>query len=236
MTRQKSTKPDGILYFIGGQLLFEHHTDQGAVIRKCLSPEAARQAFTQQQTDSGWLSPHTIRYGINDRGPWFLQRYDPTRYRITFEDTIAVLGQSNPVPTLNVWLPGMLFLGSHKDYYLWSYRIWKGNDTTLYQTPIPNVHPNGHICFGQNRPPVADANTIDRAWNLFWQSPFNLDLASNKSRQQPNSVLTLLATLHQEKDGSRDTYPDEDLTRSPMTMSQILTQLNPQQAEERLSA
>lgn len=228
--------PDGILYFIGGQLLYEHHNKHGAVVRKCLSLEAARHAFTQQQTDSGWLSPRTIRFGENERGPWLLQRYEPTRYRITLDEAILVHGQTNPLQTLTVWFPGMLFLGSHKDYYLWSYRTWKGDATTLYQTPIPNVHPNGHICFGQNRPPLAQTHTIDQAWNLFWQSPFNHDLASDKSRQHPDSVLKLLTTLHQPDNHVHTTYPEKDLKRSRMTIAQILTDLNPQKADERRSA
>jgi hypothetical protein len=235
MTTQ-NTPPDGILYFIGGQLLFEHHNANGAIVRKCLSPEAARHAFTQQQTDSGWLSPHTIRYGESARGPWLLQRYDPARYQITLDEAVPVRGQSNPIQTITVSLPGMLFLGSNTDYYLWSYRAWKGDHSTLYHAPIPNVHPNGHICFGQNRPPVAETDTIDQAWNLFWQSPFNHDLASEKSQQYPDSILKLLVTLHQPEDHGHATYPDKDLKRSRMTIAQILTQLNPQHADERRSA
>ena len=232
MTTQKSTKPDAVLYFIGGQLLFEHHNAQGAVVRKCLSPQAARHAFTRQHTDSGWLSPHTIRYGESERGPWLLQRFEPARYRITLEDAIPVHGQETPLRSLQVWLPGMVFLGSHKDYYLWTYRTWKGVETTLYHAPIPNVHPNGHICFGQNRPPIAAAVTIDKAWNLFWQSPFNHDLASDKSRQCPASILTLLATLHRIEADPLDTYPDDDLKRSPLTMPQIIRQLTPRTTTE----
>ena len=227
MTTQQASRPDGILYFIGGQLLFEHHNAHGAVVRKCLSPEAARQAFTDQQTDSGWLSPHTIRCGESERGPWVIQRYEPAQYRITLEEAIPVDGQDTPLRTLQVWLPGMVFLGSHKDYYLWTYRTWKRNETTLYHAPVPNVRANGHICFGHNRPPVAAADTIDKTWNLFWQSPFNHDLASNKSRQYPNSILTLLATLHRTENDPLTAYPHDDLKRSSMTIPEIIRQLTP---------
>ena len=232
MTKHKSSTPDGVLYFIGGQLLFEHHNTNGAVVRKCLSPEAARHAFTHQHTDSGWLSPHTIRYGESERGPWLLQRYAPARYRITLEQGMPLQGHEKPLRTLQVWLPGMVFLGSHKDYYLWTYRSWKGNDTVLYHPPVPNVHANGRICFGNTRPPVAAADTIDTAWTLFWESSFNDDLASEKSRQHPNTILTLLATLHRPDDDPLDSYPDDDLKRSSMTIPEIIRQLTPRTTTE----
>ena len=233
MTREHATKPDGILYFIGGQLLFEHHNGQGGVVRKCLSPDAARQAFTRQRTDSGWLSPHTIRHGENERGPWVLQRYEPAAYRLILEDPLPVQGQSMPLHTLQVWLPGMVFLGIQKRYFLWTYRTWKQQATTLYHAPVPNVDTKGQICYGQLRPPIAAVETIDQAWTLFWNSPFNRDLASDKSRQYPDCILTLLATLHQHELAQLAPYPESDLKRSPITMEAILKELTTTHEEER---
>jgi PRTRC genetic system protein B len=232
MTTQQSSRPDGVLYFIGGQLLFEHHNAQGAVVRKCLAPKAARQAFTLEQTDSGWLSPRTIRIGENERGSWVIQRYDPARYRITLEEALPIPGQTFPRRTLHVWLPGMIFLGSHKDYYIWAYKAWKESATTLYRTPVPNIQTNGKICFGDNHPSRAATDTIDTTWSLFWRSPFNHDLVAGKSQRYPDSILTLLARLHRNKHNSLNTFPQDDLTRSEMTMSKILTQLNPQHRED----
>lgn len=229
------TTPDGILYFIGGQLLFEHRNPQGAVVRKCLSTHAARQAFTQQQTDSGWLAPHTIRYGENSRGVWLMQRYDPAVYRLTFEDRIINPQDNQLLQTLQLALPGMLFLGTRKDYFLWAYRTWKDDETVLYHAPVPNIDPNGKICFGTNRLPMAGVDTIGKVWTLFWTSPFNEDLASQKSRQYPDTILKLLPTLHRPNDSDPNSYPTVDLKRARWTIPDILTQLNPKPSDERPS-
>ena len=78
----RTTQPEAVLYFIGDQLLFEHRTTDGAIVRKCISPHTARQAFTHEPLDSGWLSPRVVRWGHNHVGPWCLQRYDPDAYTI----------------------------------------------------------------------------------------------------------------------------------------------------------
>jgi hypothetical protein len=54
---------EATLYFFGGQLLFEYKDPRGAVIKKCISPRAARAAFASESIDSDWLPPHTCRYG-----------------------------------------------------------------------------------------------------------------------------------------------------------------------------
>lgn len=219
---------DGILYFVGGQLLFEHKDAKGAVIRKCISPLSARQAFTLERIDSGWMAPNIIRYGDNHNGPWFLQRHAPTPYSLTLDSPLKLANEADGLKQLCVPLPGFMFLGIKRTYYIWAYGEWQAEQTPLYQAPLPNVHPDGHICFGKSRPPMVNGQTIERAWDLFWNSPFNHDLTRGKSKRFPKNILALLATLHQPSLNTTARFPIDELREARITVGDLLRQLNDQ--------
>ncbi len=220
----QKTQPEAALYFVGDQLLFEHRNHQGAIIRKCLSPDAARQAFTDEPVDSGWLSPQVIRWGQSHMGPWCLQRHDPQRYTLRLNPPILHPTTRTPLHMLCVTLPGLLFLGLKRTYYLWAYRQWKDDLTTLYHAPLPNIHEDGRICFGSARPPIVTGTTIADAWRLFWDSHFNQDLSRHRTRRETGNVLEFLTELHSETEPSRP-FPQHELRPTNSTVGDLIRQL-----------
>lgn len=219
------THPDGILYFFQGQLLYERRSPQGAVIRKCISAQDARLAFTNQPIDSGWLSPQTIRCGVNAHGNWLLQRYAPTSYTLLLNQPLTLPDNPTPCHQLKVPLPGLLFLGWGKHYFLWAYRTWNGPRTKLYQAPLPNIYAHGRICFGNTKVPAAHADTIEKAWNLVWLTDFNQDLRTDKSKEYPDNIYERLIALHQAQTNQPVQFPGTDLVPSQVTLDAIITTL-----------
>ena len=213
---------DATLHFFGGQLLFEYKESNGAVIKKCISPQAARAAFATDATDSDWLPPHTCRYGEGPKGTWIMLKYEPARHVLHLADPLNVPGQTNPLDTLSVPMPGFLALGIARNYFLWAFKIWKDTNTALYEMPLPNVHPTGAICFGNTMPPIASGKTISKAWILFWESQFSNELTNGKSRTYKDDILAQLAELHTQQ---AEEYPLDDLVRARITIPQIIQQL-----------
>lgn len=222
MNHESTPTQDAALYFFGGQLLFEYQDSNGAIIKKCISPRAARAAFANEATDSDWLPRQTCRYGEGPNGTWIMLKHEPAQYQLTLADPLTVPGHPDPLTVLSVPLPGLLFLGVDRHYFLWAFKTWKDSATALYDVPLPNVHPNGAICFGNATPPLASGKTILKAWTLFWESQFSNELTSDKSRRHNDNVLLHLADLH---DQQARTYPVEDLVRADITLSTIIQQL-----------
>jgi len=220
MRAQPNHRPDLILYLFKGQFLVESTDGTGAITRKCISEASARQAFTARDVDSGWIDPHTIRQGHNHRGPWVLQRYEPAQYTLHLDSPLLLPHEDTPVSTLRIPLPGFLFLGIKKTYYLWAYRAWKGEETVFYRAPLPNIYQDGSICFGQNHPRTVSGDTISDTWTLFWDSPFNEHLASEKSKQAPENVLPFLGSLHKS-----DSYPVDDLEHQGHRLKDLIKTL-----------
>ncbi|MBK8379975.1 MAG: hypothetical protein IPL14_19290 [Nitrospira sp.] len=160
--RDASSGHDASLHFIGGQLLLEYK-DGEAVVRKCISPEAARNAFSSAGIDSDWLPEHVCRYGIGPGGPWLLLRFPPGRYLVPLADPIRLSGGGAPHTMLAVPMPGLLFLGYGTRYYVWAYKLWKYAATKLFKAPLANVYPDGAICFGNVHPRVATATRLQTA-------------------------------------------------------------------------
>ena len=130
--RDASSGHDASLHFIGGQLLLEYK-DGEAVVRKCISPKAARNAFSSAGIDSDWLPEHVCRYGIGPGGPWLLLRFPPGRYLVPLADPIRLSGGGAPHTMLAVPMPGLLFLGYGTRYYVWAYKLWKYAATKTLQ-------------------------------------------------------------------------------------------------------
>ena len=116
-----------------------------------------------------------------------------------------------PVP-----LPGLVFAGvntslggTQATYYVWAIQEAEFDPAaTLYHAPLTNVYEEGRICFGENHPPAAARETIDRAWHLFIDSLFTGEMAGGRSRQYAQDVRRQLLALEQ-----ADRYPVEDLER-----------------------
>ncbi len=221
MRDASSDQHDASLHFIGGQLLLEYK-DGEAIIRKCISPEAARNAFSSAWIDSDWLPEHVCRYGVGPRGPWLLLRFSPGRYELPLADPISTPGGAEPHSVLSVPMPGLLFLGYGTHYHIWAYKLWKHAATKLFKAPLPNVYYDGAICFGNVHSRVANGTTISTTWRLFWQSDFSDHLANGKSDAHPDNILPFLAKLHSTE--AQD-YPLDDLEPAHLSIATIIRQL-----------
>lgn len=186
------------LIFLDGQYLF-HYREGKQEHYKLLSPASVRQAFSNEPIDSGWIQSGVVRWGVAARGEWVIMFVPPKAYKLDFGSN----------ETLTVALPGFVFLGVGKYYYIWAISGEAFEPKfTAFHAPLPNVRPGGDICFGNNIPPSASCQTIAQAWDLFMQSEFNGDLANGKSRSQPNDVREKLRSVA--KRHSR-AYPVKDL-------------------------
>jgi hypothetical protein len=179
----------GHLIILKGQFVLVEK-EENKTSHKFISPEAVEKAFTAKTVSSGWLSPNTLWWGKTPNGEGIIQFYPPQKYSITIQ-----LLEGNK--TITVPMPGFIFAGNYSSYYLWVIKgkIFK-QYCQLYKAPLPNIwHDSNRICFGKNIPPTCNPDSINKAWQLFWNSPFNQDLSQNKCRSHPHNVCNLLISL-----------------------------------------
>ena len=181
------------------------------LIPKGLSPATLRAAFVGEPVDSGWLSPDVKRCGSGPTGPFAVKFIPPGKHTLR----LSAGDPSQPL-VVSVPLPGLVFAGvnavtggTQATYYAWAIREEEFDPTaTLFHAPLTNVYDDGRICFGENHPPEAAMDTIDRAWRLLIDSLFTGELAGGKSRKSSQDVRRQLLALEQ-----ADCYPVEDLER-----------------------
>lgn len=199
----------GELIFLDGQYLF-HYRDGQQDHYKLVSAAAVRQAFNYEPIESGWIPPGVVRWGIAAAGTWVVKFVPPGKHELCFD----------PDHLMKVALPGLFFLGVERTYYLWAQpETAFSPSAAACRAPLPNVHPDGTICFGNNTPPAASCQTIDQAWKLFIQSPFNRDLASGKSKRHPNDVCKQLQSLAKR---CLKEYPMKDLNHCGMSVAKTI--------------
>jgi hypothetical protein len=172
-------KADAALFFVGSQYMFQWEED-GAIHSKLLSPETVRSAFNTQLTDSGWLHRDVRRWGIGPRGDWAVMFVENKNHMLTIHSK-----------TVQVPLPPLVFLKVDIACYVWAVKKFAPT-AELYHALLSNVHPDGKVCFGNNKVGGLD---IGQAWQLFIESPFNSDLKQNKSRTNPDDVNAFLKSL-----------------------------------------
>lgn len=185
----------GHLLFLPGQYLLVYKEGE-ATTYKFISPAALREAFVAEPIDSGYLPPNTVRWGKCHKGEWLVQFYPPQRCCISLENT-----------TLTVPMPGLVFAGCDRKYWIWAVKKFDPN-SPIFHAPLPNVMENGSICFGGNSVPNCSAAHIMQVWQLFWHSPFNQDLVQGKSKSYPENVRSHLQQLH---NSNSKKYPTRDL-------------------------
>ena len=194
---------DAALLFTQGQYLL-YARRGGQVVRKGVSAESVRAAFVEEAVDSGWLPEGVMRWGSGPEGIFLVKFIPPSKHEIR----LAMQDGAEPLIIRPV-LPALVFAGVNQTYYVWA---MQGNtcDPTaqLFRAPFPNIYPDGHICFGNNRPPVAGWKTLDEAWRLFLTSPFNADMASGSSQASPHDVRRQLMAMAKAK---ARRYPERDL-------------------------
>ena len=190
----------GHLIILRGQFVLVEK-DGNKTQHKFLSPEAVEKAFTTKTVGSGWLSPNTLWWEKTPNGEGIIQFYPPRKYSI-------ILHTQDDSKTITVPMPAFIFAGCNSSYYLWAIKRKTFKlDCQLYKAPLPNIWDDPYkICFGRNIPPTCNSNSINKVWELFWNSPFNLDFSQNKSKSHPHNVCNLLTDLQ-----GRKSFPVKEL-------------------------
>jgi PRTRC genetic system protein B len=187
------------LLFYDGQYEFHIHSQEKSTV-KFLSPTDIAAAFRETPIDSGWIPPEIVRTGQTTATNFTIGWFPPKKYTCPF------LAKDNSIIQKTVPLPGLLFAGKGKDYAVWATSCRFFPDKPLYHAPLPNVHSNGAICWGTNRPPECTAQALRQAFLLFIHSPFNRDLITGKSVKHPHDIRKHLTELQNKK-----SYPTKDL-------------------------
>ena len=210
-TLRLDQKPDGkhILFKViatPGQYILHTYRDHEEIFRGTSTAQLA-EAFGSLTIDSGWLPSGICRWGRQAAGDWMARWYPPGHYSLQFGNP-----EHADTFTLVVPLPGIIFAGIGKTYYVWATREQTFSaQAVLYAVPLPNVYGDGQICYGRNTPPAVSAEnwqTIETAWNLFITTPFIADLARQKSQSSPEDVRDMLVHIARE---GYSAYPLEDL-------------------------
>ena len=204
---------DLALLFTGGQYIL--YSREGRELRpKGITAQTLRLAFVEEPVDSGWLPEGVVRSGTGPAGPFVVKYVSPRCHTLSLVTPRGDAPQAVRVP-----LPALVFVGLQATYSVWALREEAFSPTAeLYRAPLSNVYEDGRICFGSNRPPDVSSQTIGEAWRLFIESPFNADLAGNKSAQHPGDVRAQLQAL---VDAER--YPVDDLVSAAVRRSYFST-------------
>ncbi len=194
---------EAALLFTRGQYVLYYHSGE-ELICKGLSAQTLRAAFVEEPVDSGWLPQGVVRWGSGPAGTFIVKYIPPGKQQLHFST-------QNPAEPLIIApvLPALVFAGVQSTYYVWALPTASySGQAPLCHAPFPNVYPDGHICFGSNRPPGISWQTVDEAWQLFVASSYNADMVQGKSQTFPDDVrrqLVAVASLEASH------YPQDDL-------------------------
>jgi PRTRC genetic system protein B len=197
------------LFFYDGQYEFHQNCGEKNTV-KFLSPTDIAAAFRKSTLDSGWIPPEIVRIGQIAATSFAMAWFPPKQHTCPF------IGKDNSIVQKTIPLPGLLFAGKGKEYAVWATPPTFSPHKNLYHAPLPNVHPNGSICWGSNRPPECTAQQLNDAFLMFLHTPFNRDLVANKSIKYPRDVRKHLTELESQKP-----YPEMDLI--PLDQLQKIT-------------
>lgn len=203
---------------LDGQFIFRERKPDGTFTVKPIAPATLRQAIAHLPFDSGWLPETVRRAGDTPNGPFAVSFFPAGVYRLPFVNTWAT-GHAKTLYWA-VPLPALVFLGIQRSYYVWAL---KANvlqpDAQVYHAPLPNLDGQGRICFGGNRLPKATAQTLDKAWRVFLNAPFNDHQVDHKSARYPDDVRDQLKALARMK---RKQYPLDDLVSANLPLERLV--------------
>lgn len=167
-------------------------------------------AFSQTEQDTGWLPAGIVRAGHCAHGFWFV--YSAPEQKINIQ-----IGEG----ALTIPIPRTVLMGIGSKYYLWALKGKHFNpDDMAFRAPFPNVYPDGLICWGQNTQPAATAEKARAIWNLFFETPFNGDLSTEKSVSNPRDVRLTLQEM-----GKKNAFPQADLKPAGGSIGTFINQI-----------
>jgi len=202
----------GSLTFLrGGDFLWQYRKEiteyQGRVSRvlegaSFLTIKDVQNSLGGADIDTGWIEPGVIRCGYCAEGDWFVYHADAQ------EKTLQIRMENGKVRKLTLPIPSTVMIGVGRRYYLFAVQGELSANSLLADAPFPNIHDSGLICWGQNGVPKAHHRFAGMAWNLFFDSLFNGDLANGKSKKHEGDVRKMLAEVARQKP---ERYPVDDL-------------------------
>jgi PRTRC genetic system protein B len=204
---RRLVQADAELIFYDGQYLL-HYMEDGQERYKLLTGAALRAAFSGQAVDSGWLPQGIVRWGEGTHGVYAVKWITPGLYSLAIE---VAAGEEGKLKTkrIEVPLPGLVFIGMGTSYYLFALKGDKLDPKAhVFKAPLSNVYTSSLICWGENKPPAASAESMAAAWELFIGSPFNDHLANGKSVAHPEDIGQQLMQIAHQK---AKKYPEKDL-------------------------
>jgi hypothetical protein len=183
-----------LLMMRDGTYLFHYRDPKtGAESFKPVSPQTLQSAFSDRLTDSGWLNPSIVRWGISSR-EFAVQWIAPHTVSIQIE-----------TEHIKVALPGLVWIGYGTEYWVIATQTKTFSpQANAFHAPLANIHPETHqVCWGDITPPETLA--IDVAWRKFITSQFNQDWSRGKSIRHPQNINDQLRSLRSNR------YPLKDL-------------------------
>jgi len=182
------------IYFVkdAGEYIFAARKEN-QTISKFLRPADVAAAFLHQENDTGWIGPHIIRIGNSARGPWFIYRRGAGKVSIRFDGDEG---------EYRIPIPPTVLVAVESSYYIFATKDDKPlqDETEIFHAPFPNTYDNGRICWGSNRPPKNESpDAGNKAWNLFFGSPFNEHLDAGHHASKTVKLLDLLKSLNGHK-------------------------------------
>lgn len=195
------------LHFLpSGDYLFVDYT--GGQRAKFLTVETVAAAFTSLGIDTGWIPAGLVRHGHGPRGPWYVYSAPAQKVEIVLQDR-----------RFEVPVPRTVLLHVGRTAWVWALKTSSFDpDALAFAVPLPNVHGDGKVCWGQNTAPDANPSKARAAWQMFFDTPFNLDLENRKSLAHPNDVTVQLAAQE-----GKSKYPLADLV--PMSGGKKIAEL-----------
>ncbi len=213
---------DAALLFVEGGLLWlrregaRHtggagHTGGAATRIKALGPQQLRAAVSEVPVDSGWLLDGVKRWGHGPEGAYALIVTAPQTRTLVLQRP----GQSR-LDTLDVSLPTLAMLGVNRQFYVWALAGAPEPRSRLFYPPLPNVHDDSAVCWGENHPPrTTSPKGVAKALELFLASAFTNAEVDRRSRTQAHDVRVQLLAL------AGAPYPTDDLV--PFRRGETLT-------------
>lgn len=215
---------------------------------KFISPAAVQQAFSQIPLDSDWLYPGVVRCGWERGGEaWAALFIEAGCHNLRLKlpppvprakRRLARFGATGEMVLVEqVALPPLLLVGRGRDYRLFALgtTVSFNPKATLYLAPLPNVYPDGRICWGNIQPPLAQptATGIGQAWQQFIGSDFTDHLANHKSliySQDVRYSLLLQVAAYPLTDlvkYRRNSFSQEEVTATDFINQMLAQEQNP---------
>jgi Prokaryotic E2 family D len=175
-----------------------------------VDPTQLETAITSLEFNSGLLPLNCLSWSIKE-GLDKITIYIPPRLW-----SLQIIEEHRP---WQVPLPGFVFTGHDRVYYLWAVTELPAHPyIQLYRAPCPHVNFEG-LCFSEMPLPQADVATIWHAADIFFAGRFGRKQVEGKSRAAEGNILHHWQALAR---AGVITYPLDDLVQTELTLRRFL--------------